>query len=82
MNETLHPTWGRCFDFLNIFDEKFGNTFGFLLKLKLIFAKKYDHNIAFYNNAENCQKSPKIVIVTSTPVKTKRLFDLLHLEWT
>jgi hypothetical protein len=42
----------------------------FKLKTKL-FIQKIDHNIGFGEKcqffAENCQKSPKIVIITSTP---------------
>jgi hypothetical protein len=36
--------------------------------------KKFDHNIVFWENrpffAENCQKSKKIGIITSTPAVT------------
>jgi hypothetical protein len=38
------------------------------------FCKNFDHNIGFLRKtqffAENCRKSPKIVIITSTPVFT------------
>jgi hypothetical protein len=40
--------WDRCYDFKNIFDEKFSENFGiFLLKLLLVFAKNCDRNIGF-----------------------------------
>jgi hypothetical protein len=37
--------------------------------------QNYDHNIGFWEKhqffAKNCRKSPKIVIITSTPVPTR-----------
>jgi hypothetical protein len=45
IGENRRKYWDRCYDFLNIFDEKFGV---FLLKLLLVFAKIVcDHSIGF-----------------------------------
>jgi predicted dinucleotide-binding enzyme len=62
----------RCFDFLNILSKKFSEKIGVFLtqnKAKickiLIITLVFDKNANFF--AENCQKSQKIVIVTSTP---------------
>jgi hypothetical protein len=63
--------WDRCYDFLNIFAEKFRKKIAFLFKLLLVFAKTvtitlfFEKNVNFF--AENCRKSQKIVIITSTP---------------
>jgi hypothetical protein len=64
--------WDRCYDFLNIFAEIFGENIGtFLLKLLLVFAKKLTITLVFEKNAncfaENWQKSQKIMIITSAP---------------
>jgi hypothetical protein len=76
-------TRGRCYDFLNIFAEKFSKkNWRFGLKTKLNFEKNY-HNIGFWEKRyffdEKWQKSLKIVIITLTPDKwilwlTKRFF--------
>jgi hypothetical protein len=63
--------WDRCYDFLNIFAEKFSKKLEFLTQNKaklckiLIITLVYEKNANFF--AENCQKSQKIVIITSTP---------------
>jgi hypothetical protein len=64
-------TWDRCYDFLNIFAEKFGEKFGVFTQNKakvckiLIITLVFEKNANFF--AENCRKSPKILIITSTP---------------
>jgi hypothetical protein len=68
----FRATWDQYYDFLNIFAEKFSENIGvFLLKLLLVFAKIVIITLVFEKNAnffaENWQKSPKIVIITSTP---------------
>jgi hypothetical protein len=41
----MASTWDRCYDFLNIFAEKFSENIGaFLLKPQLVFLQKFDHN--------------------------------------
>jgi hypothetical protein len=65
-------TRDRCYEFKNIFAEKFSKNIGdFLLKLQLVFAKIVIITLVFEKNAkflaENWQKTPKIVIITSTP---------------
>jgi hypothetical protein len=59
----------RCFDFENILAKKLAV---FLLKSKLNYAKIWTYvTLVFEENAiffaENCQNSPKILIITSTP---------------
>jgi hypothetical protein len=60
-------TWDRCYDFKNIFAEKFKTK----ILLLLVFAKIVIITLVFEKNtnffAENWQKSQKIVIITSTP---------------
>jgi hypothetical protein len=62
---------GPMLSFLKYFCRKFQRkNWRFWLKTKLNYAK-FDHNIGFWENAnffdENCRKSQKIVIITSTP---------------
>jgi hypothetical protein len=40
-------TRDRCYDFKNIFAEKFGEKMAFLTENKANFFKKFDHNIGF-----------------------------------
>jgi hypothetical protein len=60
----IRVTRERCFDFFLI-TEKFGENISCYL------SQKFDHNIVFLEKAnffaEKWQKSPKIVIITSTP---------------
>jgi hypothetical protein len=64
-------TKDRCYDFKNIFAEKFSEKSPFLTQNKaklckiLIVTLVFEKNANFF--AENCQKSQKIVIITSTP---------------
>jgi hypothetical protein len=61
----------RCYDFLNIFAETFGDKIGVLytkqskLLKKLIIPLVFEKNANFFT--EDWQKSQKIVIITSTP---------------
>jgi hypothetical protein len=71
-NSTLWPTdRDRCYDFLNIFAEKFSQKIAFLTQIKaklckiLIITLVFDKNANFF--AKNCLKSQKFVIITSTP---------------
>jgi hypothetical protein len=64
-------TRDRCYDFLNVFAEKFSEKIGVsvskqsqILK-KLIITLVFEKNANFF--AKNCRKSQKIVIITSTP---------------
>jgi hypothetical protein len=61
----------RCYDFLNIFAEKFGEKMAFLTQNKAKLCKNMIITLVFEKNAnffaENCRKSLKIVIITSTP---------------
>jgi hypothetical protein len=63
----------RCYDFKNIFAEKFSKKLAFLTENKaklckiLIITLVCEKNANFF--AENCRKSQKIVIMTSTPGK-------------
>jgi hypothetical protein len=63
--------WDRCYYFLNIFAEKFSEKIGVFCSSYCQFCKNCDHNIGFWEKrqffAENCQKSQKIVNITSTP---------------
>jgi hypothetical protein len=66
--------WDRCYDFKNIFAEKFSEQkLTFLTQNKAKFSKILITTLVFEKNAnffaENCQKSQKIVIITSTPGK-------------
>jgi hypothetical protein len=60
-----------CYDFLNIFAEKFSKKLVFLTQNKaklfkiVIITLVFEKNANFF--AENCRKSQKIVIITSTP---------------
>jgi hypothetical protein len=60
-------TRDRCYDFLNIFAEKFSEKLVFLTQNKGKSCKIFiiTKNANFF--AENCQKLQKIVIITSTP---------------
>jgi hypothetical protein len=57
----------------------------FLLNLLLVFAKKIDHSIGFWEKrhffAENWQKLQKIVIITSTPVWIKYVILMYQREY-
>jgi hypothetical protein len=64
-------SWDQCYDFLNIFAEKFSEKISVfdskqsqILK-KLIITLVFEKNANFF--AENWQKSQKIVIITLTP---------------
>jgi hypothetical protein len=65
-------SWDRCYDFENIFAEKFSENIGvFCSNYSLFFGKKLIITLVFEKNAnffaEKWQKSQKIVIITSTP---------------
>jgi hypothetical protein len=45
------PIWDRCYDFLNIFAEKFSKKWRFLLKLLLVLAKIVIITLVFEKNA-------------------------------
>jgi hypothetical protein len=64
-------TRDRCYDFENIFAEKFSDKICVFYSKQSKIMQKFDHNIGFWEKrqffAENCQKSPKILIITSTP---------------
>jgi hypothetical protein len=62
---------------LKIFSPKnFAKNWRFLLKLLLVFAKIVIITLVFEKNAnfsaKNCQKSQKIVIITSTPYEVEK----------
>jgi hypothetical protein len=63
--------WERCYDFLNFFAEKFSKKMPFLNQNKaklgklLIITLVFEKTPIFF--AENCRKTQKIVIITSTP---------------
>jgi hypothetical protein len=61
----------RCYDFLNIFGEKFSEKLAFLAQNKAKLFKILIITLVFAKNAnffaENWQKSQKLVIITSTP---------------
>jgi hypothetical protein len=68
------PGWkarDRCYDFGNIFAEKFCEKIGVLTQNKAKICKNLIITLVFEKNAnffaKNCQKSQKIVIITSTP---------------
>jgi hypothetical protein len=66
---SVYRTRDQCYDFKNIFAEKFGEKIVFLLKTKLNVGKNWTIILVFEKNAtKNWQKSQKIVIITSTPV--------------
>jgi hypothetical protein len=44
--------WDRCFDFLNIFAEVFGEKTAFFAQTTAIFCKKIDHNIGFWGKLQ------------------------------
>jgi hypothetical protein len=71
MNMHSRVTRDRCYDFLNIFAKKIGKKLAFLNQNKAKLSKILIITLVFENNAnffaENCQKSQKIVIITSTP---------------
>jgi hypothetical protein len=65
----MHIFWDRCYDFYNIFAEKFGKK-AFLTQkeaklCKILIIMVFEKNANFF--AVNCGKSQKIVITTSTP---------------
>jgi hypothetical protein len=64
--------WDQCYDFLNIFAEKFGEKIGVLTQNKAKLCKNLILTLVFEKNAnffaENCRKLQKIVIIPSTPV--------------
>jgi hypothetical protein len=75
---TDRMTRDRCYDFLNIFAEKFSEKKAFFTQNKaklckiLIITLVFEKNANFFRRklpkiAENCRKSQKIVIITSTP---------------
>jgi hypothetical protein len=61
----------RCYDFKNIFAKKFREKLAFLTQNKAKLCKILITTLVFEKNAnffaENCRKSRKIVIITSTP---------------
>jgi hypothetical protein len=61
----------RCYDFLNIFAEKFSKKLAFFTQNKAKLCKILITTLVFEKNAnffaENCRKSQKIVIITATP---------------
>jgi hypothetical protein len=63
--------------FKNIFAENFAEKFGNFAEIT-IFCKKMDDNIGVWEKrqffAENCQKSQKIMIITSTPGSAGSIF--------
>jgi hypothetical protein len=66
-------TWDRCYDFLKYFRQKIQRkNWRFFTQNKakvcktLIITLVFEKDANFF--AENCQKSQKIVIITSTPV--------------
>jgi hypothetical protein len=63
-------TRDRCYDCLYIFAENIANNLAFFTLNKAT-TQKFDHNIGFQEKrqffAENCRKTQKIVIITSTP---------------
>jgi hypothetical protein len=79
MNSSGHPgfifhklIWDLCYDFLNIFARKIGENIGvFFPQTTATFGQNLIITLVFEKGAnifaENCQKSPKIVIITSTP---------------
>jgi hypothetical protein len=64
--------WDRCYNFSNIFAQKFSKKLAFLTQNKASFWKKLILTLVFKKNAnffaENWEESQKIVIVTSTPL--------------
>jgi hypothetical protein len=60
-----------CYDFLNIFADKFSEKIAFLTQNKAKFCKKIIITLIFKTNAnffaENWENSQKIVIITSAP---------------
>jgi hypothetical protein len=68
---TLLVTWDRCCDYLNIFAKKFSEKLAFFTLNKAKLCKILSITLVFGKNAiffaENCRKSQKIVIITSTP---------------
>jgi hypothetical protein len=72
VNKVILENQDRCYDFKNIFAEKFSEKIGvFWLKTKLNFEKYLIITLVFEKNAKffagNGQKSQKIMIITSTP---------------
>jgi hypothetical protein len=70
---SLRLSWDRCYDFKNIFAEKFGKKLALLTQntaklCKILITLVFEKKRQFF--AENCQKSQKIVIITSTPALT------------
>jgi hypothetical protein len=71
----------RCYGFQNVFAEKYGKNIGFFAQTTVTFCKNLIVTLVFEKNAnffaENWQKSPKIVIITSTPGS---FFECEHLR--
>jgi uncharacterized membrane protein YhaH (DUF805 family) len=72
LKKLIRSPWDRCYDFFNILAEKFCEKMAFLTRNKAKLCKNLVITLVFEKNAnffaENCQKSPKIVIITSVPV--------------
>jgi hypothetical protein len=68
----------RCYNFYNIFAKKLAKKLELFTQTTASICKKIDHNIlGFFLEkrhffVENCQKSQKIVIITSTPPRSKK----------
>jgi hypothetical protein len=64
-------TWDRCYDYLNIFAEKFGKKIGVFGSKQSQIIQNFDHNIGFLEKRQffrrKFAKSQKLVIITSTP---------------
>jgi hypothetical protein len=73
---------GPIYGFLKYFRKKMAKKFAFLtqnkakLCINLIITLVFEKNAISF--AENCQKSPKIVIITSTPVQTYLFYLVLR----
>jgi hypothetical protein len=76
-SKSTETFWDRCYDFLNIFAEKFSEKNCVLTQNKaklckiLIITLVFEKNANFF--AENSQKSQKIVIITSVPARRLEL---------
>jgi hypothetical protein len=73
------PIWDRCYNFKNIFAEKFSEKIAFLSQNKAKLCKILIITLVFEKSAifiaENCQTSPKIMIITSTPGHTENVSE-------
>jgi hypothetical protein len=56
----LKLSWDRCYDFLNIFAEKFSGKIGVLTQNKAKLCKNLIITLVFEKNAIFCRKSSKI----------------------